>query len=161
MTKASAVIAGVVGAATLLPLLPLRHWWIRIFDFPRVQIAALAALGAIPVVFSRSRRGKREAATVAVLGSCLAYQLARTLPYTSMWSKQVQDARAPAAGRRVTLLLSNVLMTNRNAAALVELVRREQPDILLAVEADRRWEEQLRPLRAEMPHTVSCPLENT
>ena len=25
--------------ATLLPLIPLGHWWIRIFDFPRGQIA--------------------------------------------------------------------------------------------------------------------------
>jgi endonuclease/exonuclease/phosphatase (EEP) superfamily protein YafD len=40
------------------------------------------------------------------------------------------------------------------------LVNKYQPDILVTLESDLWWEEQLAVLEVEMPYTVKCPLDN-
>ena len=41
--------------ATLLPLAKLDDWWIRIFDFPRLQIAVISALVLVLTLLVRAR----------------------------------------------------------------------------------------------------------
>jgi endonuclease/exonuclease/phosphatase (EEP) superfamily protein YafD len=42
----------------------------------------------------------------------------------------------------------------------LDLVNKYQPDILVTLESDLWWEEQLAVLEVEMPYTVKCPLDN-
>jgi endonuclease/exonuclease/phosphatase (EEP) superfamily protein YafD len=62
--------------------------------------------------------------------------------------------------RTLRLLISNVKMENRNADALVALVRAHAPDVVLAAEGDAWWDEQLRALDADYPHAVRRPQDN-
>lgn len=148
-------------AATLLPFIPSNEWWIRVFDFPRAQIAGLLAmlmvgLGALGVW--RTRQGL---VLLIGLSAALAYQLARILPYTALYPEEVPGTERCSVGDRIRYMEANVLQHNRDAGKLIALVRKQRPDILLLTETDHWWADQLRPLAAQFPQSVSVPLDNT
>jgi len=82
-------------------------------------------------------------------------------PYTRLARRQVEQSRRPEPGSRVSLLFANVLMTNREAGGLRELIRRADPDIILAVEADDWWRAELSEFERTHPQTVLQPQDNT
>ncbi|MFC4728284.1 endonuclease/exonuclease/phosphatase family protein [Coralloluteibacterium thermophilus] len=45
-------------------------------------------------------------------------------------------------------------------APLLDLVQRERPDVLIAIETDAWWEARLDRLVETMPHVLRCPLDN-
>lgn len=147
-------------AATLLPLSRADAWWVRIFDFPRIQIAFLLAATLVAHLVFR-RGGVWSNVFDVALGACLAYQCYAMFPYTPLARPQVEESREPREGSQISLLFANVLMTNRDASRLREIIRRNDPDIILAVEADEWWREQLSELERTHPHTVLQPQDNT
>lgn len=139
-------------------------WWIRIFDFPRLQIVVGALLSEVILVVLGFLRQSGGVVLAAMLGACAVYQLFRILPYTPLRPKQVADSDPEGVAdkdRQITLMVANVLMTNRDAAACLRAVRACGPDILLAVETDQWWLDQLRVLEADYPYTAYEPLPNT
>ena len=51
------VIGFAMVAATVLPLSRSEAWWVRVFDFPRVQISVVAAAAAVAYAATASRIG--------------------------------------------------------------------------------------------------------
>ena len=49
---------------------------------------------------------------------------------------------------------------NREVGKLLALIEQYQPDIVLTLESDDWWEEQLAPLEKDWPYTVKVPLDN-
>ena len=60
----------------------------------------------------------------------------------------------------LSILTANVLTPNREAEALLDLVRKYEPDILVTLESDQWWQEYLNSLEPDMPYTIKCPLDN-
>jgi endonuclease/exonuclease/phosphatase (EEP) superfamily protein YafD len=148
-------------AATVLPLVRRDDWWIRIFDFPRLQITVLLVIVLAAYLALGARDATFELAYVGALSLAFAHQAFRMYPYTRLHGKQVQESRRATVESSVSLLFANVLMTNRRAPALLELIREQDPDVVLAVETDAWWEEALRPLERSYPHRVTQPQANT
>lgn len=147
--------------ATLLPLLRKDAWWVRIFDFPRGQItvAGIVVLGLYVAFWDTA--SVFEGVVLAALACCVVYQGYRMFPYTPLASKQVlrSDLPDPAAG--FSIMIANVLMDNRASERFLEVVDAYGPDVLITVETDHWWEEQLRVLEERYPHTVKRPIDNT
>ncbi|WP_418317092.1 endonuclease/exonuclease/phosphatase family protein [Piscinibacter sakaiensis] len=152
--------AGLVIIWTLLPLLRSDAWYVRIFEFPRVQIAIIGAVTLFCYLAFLGLRGPLDWLLVAGLAASMVFQLIRIAPYTPLYQKQVHTAGGPADDETLHLMVSNVLTTNRNADALLKLVRERKPDLLLTVETDRWWEERLDTLAADYPFSVKHPLDN-
>jgi endonuclease/exonuclease/phosphatase (EEP) superfamily protein YafD len=156
------LLAGwVVVVATTLPLLRASAWWVRIFDFPRVQVLVLG--GAVIILHLLFIRPFRPAAGlfIALLVASMIFQLWQIYPYTILAGTQVQSATRGTPETTLRLLVANVLMTNRNDAEFRQLVAEEEPDLLLVVEPDHWWEERLRPLKEDFPYSLAYPLDNT
>ena len=153
-------LGGLVIVLTLLPLIPSNEVWIRLWDFPRIQIAAVLAivLLAAPMVLSLTRC---SLAFMAVAAAALAWQLFGIWPYTPFHPIQAKAASVCDDKSRVRLLVSNVLIDNRNSSAVLDLVEDMDPDIVLLVETDSWWDGQLAPLKDVYPHVVAYPLENS
>jgi endonuclease/exonuclease/phosphatase (EEP) superfamily protein YafD len=152
--------AGIVILWTLLPFLPHEAWWIRIFDFPRRQIALVTLLTIPAYVALAGFDGTLDWTLVGALCACAVYQIARIGIYTPLFAKQAKGAAPGAHERRVGIVVANVLTTNRNAAALLRIVRARDPDVMLFVETDDWWQAQLDALEATHPYTVKCPKDN-
>jgi endonuclease/exonuclease/phosphatase (EEP) superfamily protein YafD len=95
------------------------------------------------------------------LSLCLAYQLWRMWPYTPLHPKQVQRVVQRDEQRSLSVLISNVLMTNRESARLRDLIRRYDPDVILMVETDSWWEAEMREFERTHPHVLKHPRTNT
>jgi endonuclease/exonuclease/phosphatase (EEP) superfamily protein YafD len=158
------VLLGVLGAllvvATALPMWKRQSWWVRGFDFPRLQItAALVVVGIAHAVVAD--RGPWAYALWFAMGLSLAVQLRRMAPYTRLASPQVQASEAPDPDNGIRLLFANVLQDNANFQGLLEIVREADPDLVLALETDDKWANALAVLSRTHPHAVLHPLGNT
>ena len=147
--------------ATVLPFLRLPDWWVRAFDFPRMQIAVAGSVVLVGYGLVWDVGSPLEGALFFILGASAVYQGGRMLPYTPLYPKQVLRAENHDLGDDLSLLVANVYMENRDAELLLDLVRCRSPDVVLAVETDVWWQEKLAVLRREYPHTLEHPLSNT
>ena len=168
MGMAATVVVGrcwVLGLAaivvTVLPLLGLKSWWVRVWDFPRQQIVVVAALAALGFLVLRGWPSGPEVVLLAALAAAMVLQLAQILPYTRFWRRQGSRARAPSDERSFRVLIANVLMTNREVDRLVRILREADPDIVLLLEPDRWWVDRIAPVLPEHRFRVLHPLDNT
>ncbi|WP_111415057.1 endonuclease/exonuclease/phosphatase family protein [Billgrantia lactosivorans] len=145
-------------AVSVLPLFPSGQWWIRLWEFPRPQLAwaLLLPLGLLAIHAWRYRpRAEHGVLLVALLGTG-AWQLSHILPFTSLWPAEVPAAENEPDEARATfkMLTANVTYSNDRYDELLDRVRREDADILLLIEVDRAWAEALEPLDEHYPHRV-------
>ncbi len=148
-------------AATLLPFIRTDWWWVRVLDFPRLQVGVLAAATAILGLLVLDWRRRRVRALLILLLASFGYQASEVYPFTFLASKQVEASGGCPPSGRLTLLIANVLMTNRSAGPFLHLVRFRDPDLVLATETDEWWDRQLQRLAERYPHAVRYPLGNT
>ena len=161
------VLAVVVIVATVLPLFRSPYWWVRMFDFPRAQITVLAI--ATLVLFGIANIGRAEAGPFEwtlflLLGVCVLYQSVRMAKYTPLWTEQTLEATPAAAqsDRRVRLMMTNVLMENRQGERWLSVVRDADPDVIIAVETDQWWADTMRDGLADShPNAVEVPQDDT
>lgn len=146
--------------ATLLPLSRHPHWFVRGMDFPRFQIAFLAAALLIANLLVLDTQKLTTWFMVGAMALCLIWQLWWVLPFTFLWRREVKTAKEATPELQLSILTSNVLTPNRNVDALIELVRKHKPDVLVTLESDQWWEDKLNVLHDEMPYSLKCPLDN-
>lgn len=149
--------AGLI-AATVIPLIRKKAWWIRVFDFPRLQItiAGTLASGALALL----RKDRMSTITLPPLIAAVLYQAWKIYPYTPLSSKQVPVCQEHRIDRSLSIVAANVLQRNRSYDLFLNAVRRTNPDLILAAEADELWEAALRPLKRTHPYVAGCPLNN-
>lgn len=129
-------------------------------DFPRLQFAVCSAVLLITQFLFLDTQAIVTQAMIAITALCLLWQSWWILPYTILWPREVKTSIDGNADSQLSILTSNVLTSNRNADALVELVKTHQPDILVTLESNQWWEQKLGVLETEMPYSVKCPLDN-
>ncbi|UOQ82778.1 MULTISPECIES: endonuclease/exonuclease/phosphatase family protein [Hymenobacter] len=149
--------------ATLLPLLRETAWWIRIFDFPRLQIVAVSLLCVVAGLLLGWHQVADHWGLVLLvaLGAAVIYQSIRILPYTPLMRKQVGDSTLKDGKRHLSLAVMNVLQYNKEGAKALAALQKADPDVIMAVETDDWWYEQLKPLEKTHPYTCHEPLDNT
>ena len=158
---AATVVGAVMIVATALPLLPGERWWIRICDFPRLQVSVGALLALAAYVASWSAPGAWQLAFAGLLAAALGYQAFMMFPYTPLARRQVEQAAAPAGRNSISIVFANVLIENRNAVGLLAILEEEQPDLVLTAETDAWWQAQLDSLARTYPYVVRQPQENS
>ena len=162
LAGAAALLVGTVMiVATALPLLRANAWWIRVFDFPRLQITVISAATLAVLLASWERPGAWQIVFAAALALCLAYQSYMMFPYTFLARRQVEQARTADPGGTIAAVFANVLMTNRDSRRLLAIIRSQDPDLVLAVETDAWWQRELDVLARTHPHVVRQPQDNT
>jgi endonuclease/exonuclease/phosphatase (EEP) superfamily protein YafD len=157
------LLSFVLIVGTAIPLIRGNVWWIRVFDFPRIQIAALIGLALVGYAVLRvwGRLRAWDYALAASAGLALLWQLYSIAPYTPWYPPEMAQSRFEDNSNRVSLLAFNVLFENRKADALRELIRDHDPDIILLSETTPWWLDQLDGLEDDYPHTLFQPQEGS
>ncbi|MFQ3248269.1 MAG: endonuclease/exonuclease/phosphatase (EEP) superfamily protein YafD [Glaciecola sp.] len=150
----------IILSATLLPLLRNSHWLVRGFDFPRFQLAVFAILLLVLQYLFLDFNDATAWLLSSIVFLCACYHSWWILPYTRLWPVEVLAAKDNQSERQLSFITANVLTPNRGADKLIKLVHEHQPDVLVTLESDLWWQEQLDVLKDKMPHTISCPLDN-
>src|SRR6056297_3277867 len=89
----------ILSAGSLLNLSTSAHWFVRGWDFPRMQIVTIAALASgVFLLVQISSSPSLEAPWHWLNGGLLSFLLVwhgwRIFPYTPLWNKQTLTARA-------------------------------------------------------------------
>jgi endonuclease/exonuclease/phosphatase (EEP) superfamily protein YafD len=160
MLKSTLFLATLIlTAGTLIPLARVDSVWVRAFDFPRSQIAILCLLVAGAWLYL-SEKDVFFYVAVTLLGGCLFYQLYQIRPYTKVHALQVQNSYAPHPAFCLSLLMANVQMENRSIERFLDIIRQSDPDVLLTVETDQWWADQLASHLTQYPYRLLHPQEN-
>jgi endonuclease/exonuclease/phosphatase (EEP) superfamily protein YafD len=155
------VLGGLVVVSTALSLVRAPYWWVRMFDFPRAQIAVIGLMVVGLMVVFLGREAWWEWGALALVAVAVAFQAVQMLPYTPLYPAQSAAAREALEGRTLRLVVSNVKMDNHDALLWLEVIHAADPDVLIAVETDDWWAEQTRVLHPRYPHRVEVPQDNT
>ena len=146
-------------SGTLLNFSKHPHWYIRGWDFPRVFTAAIAAaLLVVYAIFFHNRWW--DWPMMAGLVFVIARQLYMIYPYTPLAPKKVKQSKRPAGDHRFRLVMSNVLQENEEHETWLKVVRGSDPDVIVAVEVDAKWDTALAALAKDYPHHVREPRDN-
>ncbi len=154
------IIGTLLMLPTLLPISTVSWWWVRIWDFPRLQLTVLYVV-AVVLLYACAHRGWARFITVSAVALCAVYQVTWIYAYLPMAPVQTQRAMIPDRERTLRIMVANILMTNRAAEKFLRVVDAADPDILIVDEPDAWWERQLRWLDERFSHHTKYPLENT
>lgn len=160
-TEVILLIAAVIMCIpTLASITRFDIWWVRGFDFPRIQISFLIILVMILSLFLLDFDKTWHFISVGAMVLSLAYQFKKIFPYTYLAKKQVLKYKGKDPDYSISILVSNVLTPNKRSDKLIDLVRKKDPDILLTLETDHRWEDELEVIEDEYKYSVKIPKEN-
>lgn len=160
------ILAYILGAfgliGTVLPFLPYDDFWIRGFDYPRQQLVFILVAAAALWLFTNTDWDRYDYVIAGILLLSMGYQTYRILPYTKVWTVQSRSAvREVTDETSLSLLVSNVLQTNKDYDKIINITLEQAPDIFVSLESNKDWGDALhRGLDAEYPHSVDVPLEN-
>ena len=155
------ILTAIIALATGVARLPLAHGFARYFDFPRVQLLALALLAAIGLATTDLPAPWRWGAGI-LLALAVADQLTHVLRFTPLWRKQSLDTSSPGDPMaRISVMTVNVKMSNRDYGRLARLAAQVKPDILILMEVDAGWLAGLTDLRETFGHHIDHPLDNS
>ena len=150
------LIAIAVAVASILSLFRnTESRYLKMLDFPRIQLFLLSVVSLVLFVLTTRRWQWWDYLLVGALLTGLIVNGAYLVYYTPLVSPRVPqaDAASTDADATISLLLINVKMSNRQAEPLLELIREKSPDLVLAMEVNEWWDEQLGPIEQNYPHT--------
>lgn len=143
---------------SILPLVPSGQWWVRVWDFPRLQLTVLLVLPLLLLAIHawRSRQSKEHKVWLAVIMMIAGWHAWHILPFTAVWATEVPTAQAEPDRPHPTLkvLTANVTFANEHYAEILNMVEREDPDIVLLIEVDRALDVGLASLDNEYAYRV-------
>ncbi len=158
----TAYLLGILGIlGTLIPFIRQDDYWIRGFDYPRVQIVVILLASIILWQFSNTQRTTFSLIVNGVLTLALIYQVARILPYTSLYPVQSRTTVRKATAPDLSLMVCNVLQPNKQYQRVIDLVLEQQPDMVLTLESDEDWGQALHSgLDAHYAYHIDVPQDN-
>ncbi|PKV66617.1 endonuclease/exonuclease/phosphatase family protein [Pontibacter ramchanderi] len=162
--KLTLQIAGfVLTLFSFLPLIKSPLWWIRVLDFPRLHVAIL--LTGVLVAYVALFGFAGDAAEIAMLVLwvlAIANEMRYVYFFTPVAPVEALRTEVAKPANCITLMISNVRMTNKKYEKFLQLVLRADPDIVLINEPDSAWHQHLQPeLSKRFPYAIEKPLENT
>jgi endonuclease/exonuclease/phosphatase (EEP) superfamily protein YafD len=155
------IFSAIALTATVLPLIPSDYWFIRIFDFPRLQISFLLIAALIGAVWFLDKAKLGKWALSVLLVSAIIYQSTLISKYTFLANQEVLDSDSHDESNKIALLIYNVYMKNDNYKGVFDNINSCDPDIVLTLETNKRWAEELEKAKEKYPYYIEYPLENT
>ncbi len=154
------ILASLFTIMTLLPLSKKEYWWIRVFDYPRVQIVVCSII-IIALMLILKYYSWPQIVLMVVLSLATIFQAVLIYPYTPL--AKVQTLKSSNSNENITLriFINNVRMYNKKFENVIEAIEKVDPDIILLMETDSLWVENLRALEKSHPYKLLEPLDNT
>ncbi|OBX27103.1 endonuclease/exonuclease/phosphatase (EEP) superfamily protein YafD [Gelidibacter algens] len=147
---------------TLIPLIPTDYWWIRMFDFPHIQLTTLTFIAIVVYCIKFDFKNIKDYAFILMLIACFIYQFYKIVPYTPFHEKEVMAATVTNTIPKIKLLTANVLQKNENNDHLIDLIKELDADIMVFTEANKRWKDAIvQNLTSDYKYKLELPLENT
>lgn len=154
------ILEFILFALAFVTLLNIKHWSVRGFDFPIVQLLVLSVTVAVLSVIFENYQTNVAIIALMLVSVAIVYHLMRVIPYTKIFPKEVQNNTHQDRNNALTIMSFNVLMTNTQYDCLLQLVKLNNPDIVLLLETDTNWETAMKDLDVDYKHQIKIPKDN-
>lgn len=140
-----------------LPSFRITHWSVRNFDFIRAQLIPIKLLLLISILFVLEQDSIFSLTTEVALLLALLYQAKIVFPYLSLFGKEEWPMKQ---AKTISVINANVLQKNDECEKLISLIKEFQPDILLTLESNLKWEKALEVIEKDYRTIKKIPKEN-
>lgn len=147
---------------TLLPLIPADYWWIRMFDFPHLQLTTLTLLAILLYYISFDIKNQKDFIFMFGMIFCFLFQFGKIMPYTPFYEKEMYESTTIDANNDLKLFTANVLQDNSEYDKLAQQIKMLDADIMLFTETDDVWKRAIvNSLPSAYQYKIEIPLPNT
>ncbi|MFC3197152.1 endonuclease/exonuclease/phosphatase family protein [Parapedobacter deserti] len=153
------VVSAVLILLSALPFIQNQHWVFRVAEFMKLQLLLLQVIVFVIAFFyveDSPALWYFQAAQAVLIG----YHVYILMRYTKFWRKPKTEKTGNASDP-IKLIACNVYQFNPDPSRFIDLIRKEQPDVLLTMESNSTWERAMRPLEKDYPNREKVTLENT
>lgn len=145
---------------TLMPFVALDYWWIRIFDYPHLQLTFLTCLAMLVYVIKFDFKEWRDYMFMGLLICCSLFQFAKIFPYTKFADFEVLNSEKE--GPILSMFTANVLQKNQTHDLVKTMYKSIDADLMLFTETNRKWMTDLKKgMSPAYVQQVEVPLNNT
>lgn len=146
---------------TLLSVIKNQYWVFRVFDYPRLQKLVVSVICILLVPEFYDGEAIVKWGMTAILAANIIFLSTQVLPFTPLGKKQVLKAVTDKPEDSVCVMIANVYQHNRNFAGCLRVIKKHNPEVLLLLETDARWDQETSVLSQTYPYSIKVPLENT
>ncbi|MDX5423036.1 MAG: endonuclease/exonuclease/phosphatase family protein [Hymenobacteraceae bacterium] len=162
MKDALIILGFIFTLFSFLPLIRTPLWWIRVLDFPRFHVAFLLTIVLCAFLVLYGAQGPLEIAMVAVWVLAILNEVRYIFNFTPLVKPEALRSKQRTPQNAFTLMISNVRMVNKEYQKFLDLVLKENPDMLIMNEPDEEWHERVRKeFDRRYPYSIKKPLSNT
>lgn len=145
---------------TLMPFIAVDYWWIRMFDFPHLQLTFLTAIAILTYFFKFNFKSWRDYFFVSILISCFIFQFSKIFPYTAFAQFEVLETTNDSL--TISLFTANVLQKNKEYNSVISTLKKNDADVILITEADKIWQKHIsKDIDPSYTGKVEVPKDNT
>ena len=146
-----ALVVVLLFAVSVAPLVETQWWAVRLLAFPRLPetIVIVIAILLVPLLI----RGR----LLLLLGVEAVAVAALAINIWTLWAySPFQNAlsRSCSPQARLSVMIANVQLGNRESGPLIDMVEQQKPDLFLAMETDEWWDDKLKVLAKTMPNAT-------
>jgi endonuclease/exonuclease/phosphatase (EEP) superfamily protein YafD len=146
---------------SLTPYLPFDYWWIRMFDFPHLQLTFLTLLALLVYIIRFDFKQWRDYVFGGALILCFLFQFTKIYPYTRFAPYEMENTTENATAQ-ISFYTANVLQENTKHEAMLAQIEKYNADVMLFTETDRVWTTAIKKkVDGEYAYQVKVPLDNT
>jgi len=146
---------------TIIPYFSTDYWWIRMFDFPHLQLSFLTLVAILVYFIKFNFISWKDYLFITLLISCFIFQFGKIYPYTAFADYEVLPASKNKKDS-LTLYTANVLQKNKKRQTVIEQLKKYEPDIILLTEVNHPWLNIVsQAISNNYPYKVEVPKDNT
>lgn len=145
---------------TLIPLMREQTYWLRAWTYARLQMLTLIGLSVLVLIFGLRLNTLGDSVALVALGLSAVLCLYDIYPFTPLARKSVASLKNGQPHQPISMLIANVLMENDNHEAMLEKIKRHDPDLIFLVETNKRWADAMIPIHEHFTHRYLLPLED-
>lgn len=156
------LFGGITIVLTLFRFIAMDYWWIRVFDFPHVQLTILSLIAFVAYFIKFDLKNKYDYVFATLMLACLSFQFLKIYTYTPLAAFEIKNAQQTNKKQQISFFTANVLQENNRFDLVKEQIIEKNADILLFTETDKTWQNELRKvINNDYPYRVEVPLPNT
>jgi len=143
---------------SLIKKLNIDHWTIRFFDYPQLQFLTLGIIVIICSAIWLDFDLYQNWIFVFIIGVVVFYQATLIIPYTFFYPKEIKSASDSSSD--ISLVVSNVYQPSESYSSVLNLIEKQNPDVVFLVETNERWEKNCSVLDEKYKYSLKHPIDN-
>lgn len=135
---------------------------LKMMDFLRIQYFIISVFCLIVILFVIKKWRWYKYLILLFITSGIVVNGSYIINYTSLVPETVPTSKTiSSTAAQFSLLLANVKMSNRNSQNLISIINQRDPDLILAMEVDKWWDNKLEIFVNDYPFSQKVILDNT